>query len=798
MHTTPPTQKMVTCYHCGEAVGADEIIMQDKHFCCSGCKMVYEILENAGLCEYYSIDEAPGNSLRKVRKDQFAFLDDPKAQQGVIQFQDNNQTHVTLYLPQIHCSSCLWLLEHLHQLNPAVISAQVQFEKKQVSVRYHHANFTLRNLAELLTSIGYEPYFSLQDLKLKQAPVNRGKIFRLGVAGFCFSNIMLMSFPEYFGIDTQELVLQQVFRYANLLLSLPVFFYSATEFYKSAWAGIQNRYLNIDAPIVLAIWVTFFRSVYEVVSKTGGGYFDSMSGIVFFMLLGRVLQDKTYRQLSFDRDYTSYFPLSVSVVKPTGIVTATLPEIRLNDTLLIHHDDLIPADGILTRGKALIDYSFVTGESFPVEKEMGEIVYAGGKQLGSNIEMLVIREVTHSYLTQLWNRREEKVSVKETHSFVNALSRYFTWCVFAIALIAGVYWMIIDSSRALNAVTAVLIIACPCALLLSNTFTNGNMLRRLGSNQFYLRNAQTLENLANADYILFDKTGTLSTGKFSAVAYHGTPLTFHQRKSLASLASQSTHPLSKAIVQWAGIRDRLPVMAYQEIAGKGIEGLVGEDLLMLGSARFVMGDTFSPGSFAEVYFSWEQTLMGKFTFRAEYRDGLSLLISNIKKRFLLSVVSGDHAADKWMLQQVFGKEVPLLFDQLPTDKLEVVRDLQEKGHRVIMVGDGLNDAGALLQADVGVAVSNDSNRFTPASDCILGANSLTQLHLFLQVARANKKIVLTAFIVSIIYNLIGLFFAVQGTLNPMIAAILMPCSSISILIISFGLSNWYCNRLGLK
>ena len=798
MPKSPITQNAVTCYHCGEAVGADEIIIQDKHFCCSGCKMVYEILENAGLCEYYSIDRAPGNSLRKVREDQFAFLDDPKAQQGVIRFQDENQTHVELYLPQIHCSSCLWLLEHLHQLNSAIISCKVHFEKKQVSVRYQHRNFTLRNLAELLTSIGYEPYFSLHDLKLKQVPVNRGKIFRLGVAGFCFSNIMLMSFPEYFGIDTQEQLLQQVFRYANLVLSLPVFFYSATEFYNSAWAGIQNRYLNIDAPIVLAIWVTFFRSVYEVLSKTGGGYFDSMSGIVFFMLLGRVLQDKTYRQLSFDRDYTSYFPLSVSVVKPSGIITATLPEIRLNDTLLIHHDDLIPADGILTRGKALIDYSFVTGESFPVEKEMGEIIYAGGKQLGSNIEMLVIREVTHSYLTQLWNRREEKVAAKETHSFVNVLSRYFTWGVFTIALVAGIYWMLTDESKALNAVTAVLIIACPCALLLSNTFTNGNMLRRLGRNQFYLRNAQTLENLANADYILFDKTGTLSTGKFTEVAYHGTPLNFQQRKSLASLASQSTHPLSKAIVQWTGIRDRLPVMAYQEIAGKGIEGLVGDDLLMLGSARFVMGDAYSPGSFAEVYFSWEQQLMGKFTFRAEYRDGLSTLISNIKNRLHVSVVSGDHSADKWMLQQLFGKEVPLLFDQLPSDKLEVVKDLQEKGHRVMMVGDGLNDAGALLQANVGIAVTDDNNRFTPASDCILGASSLTRLHLFLQVARANKKIVLTAFIVSIVYNVIGLFFAVQGTLNPMIAAILMPCSSISILLIAFGLSNWYCNRLGLK
>lgn len=792
------TQSVQVCYHCGEEVGSEGISWEDKSFCCSGCKMVYEILDHAGMCDYYTLDKNPGNQLRKIRNDQFSFLDDEKIQQGLIRFKDESQSHVELYLPQIHCSSCLWLLENLHRLNPAVISSQVHFERKQIKVVYDHNQLSLRRLAELLTSVGYEPYFSLHDLKTASSPVDRSRIFKLGVAGFCFSNIMLMSFPEYFGIDAQEQALQQLFRSANLLLSLPVFFYSASEFFHSAWSGIRSRFLNIDAPIALAIVVTFFRSVYEVMTQTGGGYFDSMSGIVFFMLLGRVLQDKTYRQLSFDRDYTSYFPMAVTVVRPEGVTTVPLPELALNDTILIHHGDLIPADGILTRGKALIDYSFVTGESMPVEKEMGEIIYAGGKQLGANMELLVIREVTQSYLTQLWNRQEEKKVAKEKPSFVHTLSKYFTWVVFAIALTAGTYWLMQDASRALNAVTAVLIIACPCALLLSNTFTNGNILRRLARNQFYLRNAQTLENLAAADTILFDKTGTLSTGKFTEVRYHGEPLTFFQRRCLASLAVQSTHPLSKAIVTWAAISQLIPVRSFNEIPGSGIEGLVGDDLLALGSARFVLGEVHPTSTFSEVYFSWEGRVLGKFTFSNEYREGLNGLISALKKRYAMTVVSGDQSADQSLLQHLFGREVPLLFDQLPTDKQDVVATIQGQGRRVIMVGDGLNDAGALLQADVGIAVTDDSNRFTPASDCILSADALPKLDLFLRVAKANKRIVLSAFAVSIIYNLVGLFFAVQGTLNPMIAAILMPVSSMSILLIAFGLSNWYCNRLGLK
>ena len=224
---------------------------------------------------------------------------------------------------------------------------------------------------------------------------------------------------------------------------------------------------------------------------TGGGYFDSLAGIVFFMLAGRILQDKTYRQLSFERDYTSYFPVAVSVLKDHQSIPARLPDIKPGDTMLIHNEELIPADGILTKGKAFIDYSFVTGESIPVTREVGELVYAGGKQTGGNIEILVVKEVAQSYLTKLWNRDEMKEDPdRKSRSFVHLLSRYFTYIVLFIATATAVYWQMHDPARLWPAVTAVFIIACPCALLLSNTFTNGNILRILGRNRFYLRSGR--------------------------------------------------------------------------------------------------------------------------------------------------------------------------------------------------------------------------------------------------------------------------------------------------------------------
>jgi len=752
--------------------------------------MVYQILNQHSLCDYYALNKNPGISQRiNVRKDKLAFLDDEKIQAQLISFKNDKQIHVTFYLPQMHCSSCLYLLENLHRLNEGVLSCKVNFTRKEADIVLLTSKTSLREIAEALTSIGYEPYISLNDLKDKRPPINKSMIYQLGVAGFCFGNIMLMSFPEYLGIDASETGLRSIFRWFNFGLAIPVLLFSALPFYQSSWKSLRHKFLNIDTPIALAIIITFIRSAYEVLSGTGGGYFDSMTGIVFFMLAGRILQDKTYRQLSFERDYTSYFPIAVSVVKENKEIPTTLPDIKPGDTLLIHNEELIPADGILTRGKAFIDYSFVTGESLPVLKNMGELVYAGGKQTVGNIEILVVKEVAQSYLTKLWNRDEfKKTEGEKIVSFVHLLSRYFTYIVLVIALITSIYWKFNDPSKIWPAVTAIFIIACPCALLLSSTFTNGNILRILSNNHFYLRSSQTIENIANINHVVFDKTGTLTTTQQQDISYEGTALTTYQQQQVAALAACSSHPLSKALAKHFENENRTTVTGFKEITGKGIEGFVNGDLWKLGSYKFVKGEANKYVG-TTIFLSIEDRLLGYFKLSNHYRDNLSPLLDKLKKNYRLSVLSGDNDAEKINLKRLLGKKATLLFHQNPEDKLHYIQQLQQNGEKVMMIGDGLNDAGALKQSDIGIAVTEQSNNFTPSSDAIIEAKQLPKLTKFIYLCMANRNIIIASFVLSIVYNIIGLSFAVQGNLSPLIAAILMPCSSLSILLITFGSSS---------
>jgi P-type Cu+ transporter len=798
-------KESVLCYHCGEECPDKKNVLKEKYFCCSGCKMVYEILNQNELCTYYDLNENPGIAQSiKIRADKFEFLEDQSIAQKLINFSDNKQTQVTLYLPQMHCSSCLWLLENVNKINKGIISSRVNFSSKEVFIIFDNKQTTLRSVVETLATIGYEPHISLQDINTigtKKSTSNR--LYKIGISGFCFANIMMMSFPEYFSIGGfLEKEIGSALHYFIIALSLPVIFYCASEFFVTAWKGFKNKFLNIDLPIAIAIAITFLRSIYEISSGTGSGYLDSMSGIVFFMLVGRLVQDRTYRSISFDRDFKSFFPIAVNVLRDGHFTPVAVDKISINDIIQIHAHELIPVDAILSKGNAEIDYSFVTGESIPVATQTGEIVYAGGKQLSSNIELVVIKEVSQSYLTNLWNKDIFK-SEKASTSIIHSISKYFTAIVLLIGSIAAIYWHQRGQSLLMwNALTTILIVACPCALLLSSTFTNGNILRILSKHKFYLRHPDVIEDLSKINHIVFDKTGTLTQNKKVKVNYDGIELTEEQKRSISTLLAASTHPLSRIVYDYLGGNDQEEIISFKTVVGKGIEGWVNEKHIKIGSQNFVNTNQSQDNSSSDgssVFIKIDEQVLGAFYIKNSYRFGFNEVIQQLKSKFRLSVLSGDNDAEANYLHKVLGNETELLFNQHPEEKLEYIAYLQQiKNAKVLMIGDGLNDSGALKKSNVGIALTEDTNNFTPASDGILDATQFARLPQFIAFAQSGRNIIISSFVLSIMYNIIGLYFAVQGTLSPLVAALLMPSSSLSIILITYGMSEYAGRRHGLQ
>ena len=560
--------------------------------------------------------------------------------------------------------------------------------------------------------------------------------------------------------------------------------------------------MNIDAPIALAIVVTFVRSYYEIISGHGAGYLDSGTGIVFFMLIGRWFQNKTYDSFSFDRNYRSYFPLGVTVIESGIEKNIPVTQLKKTNRIILRNEEMIPADSILIKGNANIDYSFVSGETTPVEKKPGDLIYAGGKQTGSVIELEIVKEVSQSYITQLWNNEIFNSKKNEEKSFIHPWSRYFTLVLFSIAFCTILFWWKYDSSKILPSLTAVLIVACPCSLLLSATFTYGNMLRIFGKNKLYLKNASVIESLAKINTIILDKTGTITQNKSSLVSYEGTPLTSKELMAVKNITRQSSHPLSKIIASSLELEsESVQVEEFKEYTGKGLEAKVNNIYMRMGSAGFI--NQFDQGIISydtgtHVHVMMNNVHMGRFTVSNQYRDGIQELADHLKKEeFDLYVLSGDNDSEKEKLKKIFNKNTQLRFNQSPQQKLDFIKSLQNssisplgvRGKNVLMLGDGLNDAGALMQSNVGIAVSDNTSQFSPACDAILDGTNVKLLDKFIAFARSGKSIVTVSFILSILYNIVGLSFAVRGMLSPMVAAILMPASSISIVLLVTALSS---------
>ncbi|RUA14693.1 MAG: heavy metal translocating P-type ATPase, partial [Flavobacteriia bacterium] len=340
-----------TCYHCGDECGNGTVHYDEKDFCCNGCKTVYEIFTSNGLSAYYEIEAKAGTTPNEITK-KYDFLDNQEIVGQLVEFNEEGVQVVNLGIPTIHCSSCIWVLENLNRLHKSITASQVDFPKKTIRVTYRTDDFSLKTLVLLLGSIGYEPYISLEEYNKKSHRVDRSLIYKLGVAGFAFGNVMLLSFPEYF--EVEEFWLDQykpVFRWLMFAFSLPVVFYAGQDYFTAAYKGLRTKLLNIDVPIALGILALFIRSTVDIIFDLGSGFFDSLTGLVFFLLLGKFFQQKTYAYLSFERDYKSYFPMAgprlmqdckeenVQVYKGDG-----------GDRILIRSHEIIPVDCVLIKG----------------------------------------------------------------------------------------------------------------------------------------------------------------------------------------------------------------------------------------------------------------------------------------------------------------------------------------------------------------------------------------------------------------------------------------------------------------
>ena len=779
------------CYHCGDDVIGKGYILLEKKFCCNGCKMVFQLLSENNMEAFYTLDKKPGVKPSNSSSNKYTFLEVDSIQSKFIDFQDGDTVKVTLFLPQIHCSSCIYLLENASKIEPAILSCQVNFTKREAVICYDNSKIKLSELAQFLDKIGYAPNFGNRNETEKK--IDKQFMYKLGIAGFAFGSIMLWSFPEYLGIEDMNQNMRNFTSYLSFIVSLPVLFYSANGYFVSAFKALRYKSLNLDVPITIGIIALYAQSTYSIFTGGGPGYMDSFATFIFWLLIGKWFQNKTYKTLSFERDYTSYFPVAVTKIIEGKEQIVEIEDLNENDTIIVRNEEVIPCDSELISENARVDYSFVTGESIPINKKKGDFIYAGGKLLGKRSHLKVLKASNRSHLTQLWNDVSKENKEDGQKTIQDKISYYFLSIILVISLGAGITWAFIDPSKITQIVVSILIVACPCALALSSPFTFGNILRVLGRKGLYLKNAKVIERINEVTDVVFDKTGTLTTGILDGIEFIGNPLTEEQKQIIISVAHSSTHPLSRAIVQHLKQQVKLDlpeVTHFDELSGKGIDAICGNKNVRIGSKSFANETSDKTQSDeTSVFISIENQFLGKFIFHSELRAGMDVMLEKIS-HLKLHVLSGDNEKDKELLVSIFPKNAAIYFHQSPKDKLEYIEELKDDGKKIMMIGDGLNDAGALGKADVGIAVSEDIFRFTPSSDAIIEASKLYLLPSFITISKFSKTVLKSCLGFSVSYNIIGLTIAISGQMTPLVAAILMPISSITVVFLSTFLVLW--------
>ncbi len=787
------TEKELACAHCSEVVPAQQMrFWEEKPFCCDGCLQVHQLLSNHGLNDYYRL---PGrSSIKPLRQKSWEWLDTPEVGQQLFSFNDGKRARLRLVLPGIHCASCIWLLEKLPKLEPGILRADADVTTGSIDFLIDPAAISLSKLASTLDVLGYPP-----EIPRKDAPkVNRKWMIKLAVAGFSFGNVMLFSFPEYLGLHSEEDFFPLVFGGLNLAFSFPAFFYAGWGYMQSAYTALKHKTINVDVPLALGMVALFGVTVYDIVSGTGPGYADSLTGLIFFLLIGKWYQEELFRKFRFERDYQSHLPLAACKIVDGQTLYLPVQQLEKGDRVRVKRGEVIPADGRVVEGEGLLDYHMITGESAPVPVQSQDRIFAGGENTGHTFDMVCTAKPNQSYLAGLW--KEAPFQGKIERPFVRRIDRIAAWFIGIILLISAIsflYWLPQGTGVAFRVLASILIITCPCALALSVPFIFGNTARLLANRGWFLRNPDKLEVLAKITDLALDKTGTLTSSSGQTAEFKGEPLNPRQTMAASWMAGASTHPLSQAIAKFLPKAPDFESKNLQHLPGKGLEWQHEGFRYRLGSGRWLFqeDEPLPQAGGSLVYFAENEKVLGYFYLANTFRPGLEKMFRLLAPDFGLHVLSGDHEGERETLDKLTHQKAALHFHYGPDEKGHYITTLQNQGKKVLFAGDGLNDTGALALADLGLAVNDSGSGLLPPCDGMVKGNALPTLPVLLFMGKRAVRLTHFSLAISLSYNVIGLAFAVSGNLHPIVAAILMPASSLSVVGFALATTWWSMKKL---
>ena len=780
----------IACSHCHLEFTKDVMIKDGEHyFCCNGCQGVYHLLSDEGLDSFY--EKAGGIALTPPthQYEDSSNFNAPAFYDKFVKTNKDGFSEVSLIIEGIHCSACVWLNEKaLHKMD-GVIEANINFTNNKAVIVWADDIVKLSAIIDMIRSIGYNAY--PYDASLQETHANRERkdyYLRMTVAIFASMNIMWIAVAQYAGYFsgiTQDV--KTMLNIAEGILATPVLFYSGWIFFRGAYYGIKTKVVNMDILVATGATLTYLYSIYITFAQIGEAYFDSVSMIITFVLIGKFLEVLSKKNAADALDIIGkHLPSEANVVKENKIVACKLSDIVVDDIIAVSSGEKVLLDGEIIKGRGSFDESNLTGESEPIYKSVGDFVISGTTSIDADIHFRATKDFEHSTLSNLVALLDNAINKKpKIQQMANRLSEYFSSVILAFALITFAVWWFWphDFETAFMVGISVIIIACPCALALATPVATLVGLSLGASRGILFKEAAQLETMAKVDTLILDKTGTLTVGKPEVVQAH--LLKEFDTKLLFSLVKSSKHPVAAGIVNYLKRENEnlqeIVFDTFSQIPACGIEATLDNQKFFGGNLKLMKNNEIEIDFKSDntlFYFAVEKTVVAIFELSDKIKSDAKDVIEDLTKKGIHTIMlTGDNAKSATKVAYEVGIS-EFMYEQTPEEKSAFVAKLHEDGKVVVMVGDGVNDILALAQADIGIVMGSGSDIAVEVSDVVLLNDSLKSLEDAFKISRTTYGLIKQNLFISLMYNAITIPLAMAGYIIPLVAAISMSVSSL--------------------